>query len=69
MISLNFCCSTWMARSEFGLNDIKAWIPPALYLQFRLLVVYCGGIYDFAHSEHFILCECIGCPEANNVFL
>lgn len=39
MKSLNFSCNSQIEVSEFGLNDIKIWIHPALCQQFRLLVV------------------------------
>lgn len=31
-------CNIWMAKSEFGINDIKAWIHTALYQWLRLLL-------------------------------
>ncbi|CAI9606297.1 unnamed protein product, partial [Staurois parvus] len=33
-----------MVRSEFGVTNMKAWIHPALYQWFRLVMVsWCGG--------------------------
>lgn len=29
-MSFNFCCNIWMVESEFGVNNIKAWLHPAL---------------------------------------
>lgn len=39
LVSLEFCCHIWMVVSEFGLNNMKEWIYPALYQQFRLLLI------------------------------
>lgn len=38
-MSLNFSGNIEMAGSEFGVNNMKAWIRPALYQWFRLLLV------------------------------
>ncbi len=35
----DFCCDIQMVGSEFGVNNMKAWIHPALSQRFRLLVV------------------------------
>ena len=39
LMSLDFCCDIRMVGSEFGVNNMKAWIHPALYQRFRLVVV------------------------------
>ncbi len=39
LISFDFCCITQMVGSEFGVKNMKAWIHPALFQQFRLVVV------------------------------
>ncbi len=38
LMSLNLCCDIQMG-SEFGVNNMKAWIHPALSQWFRLVVV------------------------------
>ncbi len=38
-MSLDFCCDIHFVGSESGVNNIKAWIHPALYQRFRLVVV------------------------------
>ncbi len=38
LMGLNFCLDIQMVGSEFGVNNIKAWIHPAQYQRFRLLV-------------------------------
>lgn len=38
-MSLNFSSNIEMAGSEFGVNNMKAWIHAALYQWFRLVVV------------------------------
>ena len=43
-MSLNFSCDIQMVRSEFGINNLKAWIHPALYQQFRQSV---WGIFSW----------------------
>ncbi len=35
----DFCCNIQMVGSEFGVNNMKAWIHPALSQRFRLVVV------------------------------
>ncbi|KAG8550500.1 hypothetical protein GDO81_024898 [Engystomops pustulosus] len=46
-MSLDFCCDIRMVGSEFGVNNMKAWIHPALYQRFRLVVVvsWCGEYF------------------------
>ena len=39
LMSLDFSCDIQMVGSEFGINNMKAWSHPALYQQFRLVVV------------------------------
>ncbi len=41
VMSLDFCCDIQMVGSEFGIhvNNMKAWIHPALSQWFRLVVV------------------------------
>ena len=39
LTSLDFSCYIQMSGSEFGVNNMKAWIHPALYQRFRLVVV------------------------------
>lgn len=43
-MSLHFCCQIRMVGSEFAINNMKAWIHPALYQWFRLVAVvsWCG---------------------------
>lgn len=36
---LDFCCDIWMVGLEFDVNNMKAWIHPALYQRLRLLLV------------------------------
>lgn len=51
MAVLSFCCNIQMAGSEFCINIMKARIDPALYQQFRLMVVmyWCGGYFLYRH--------------------
>ncbi|KAG8554186.1 hypothetical protein GDO81_003707 [Engystomops pustulosus] len=46
-MSLDFCCDIRMVGSEFGVNNMKVWIHPALYQRFRLVVVvsWCGEYF------------------------
>lgn len=37
-MSLDFCYNTQVVGSKFGVNNLKAWIHPALYQNFKLLV-------------------------------
>lgn len=37
-MSLEFCYDTQVVGSKFGVNNLKAWIHPALYQNFKLLV-------------------------------
>ncbi len=39
LMSLDFCCDIQMIGSEFGVKDMKAWIHPALFQRFMLVVV------------------------------
>ncbi len=43
-MSLDFCCSIQMVRSEFGANNMKAWIHPALCQWFCW---WCNGVDIF----------------------
>ncbi|MDF4280576.1 hypothetical protein P3371_24365 [Vibrio parahaemolyticus] len=47
LMSLDFCCHIQMVESEFGVNNMKAWIHPALYQQW-----WCNGVGDIFLS-HF----------------
>ncbi len=38
-MSLDFCCDIQMVGSEFGINNMKEWIHPALSQRFMLVVV------------------------------
>ncbi len=40
LMSLDFCCNIQMVASEFGVKSMKAWIYPALYQRFRLVLVH-----------------------------
>jgi len=35
----DFVCDIQMVGAEFGVNNMKEWIHPALYQRFRLVVV------------------------------
>lgn len=39
LMNLNIFCNIWLVGSEFGVNDMKAWIHPALYQQFGMVVM------------------------------
>lgn len=39
LMSLDFCYNIWMVDLEFDINKMTAWIHPALYQWFHLLVV------------------------------
>ena len=39
LMSLHFCCHNGIVWSEVGVKNMKAWIHPALYQRFRLVVV------------------------------
>ena len=42
-MSLDFSCGIQMVGSEFGVNNIKAWIHPALYPSCLVSTVQAGG--------------------------
>ncbi len=46
---LDFCCDIQMVRSEFGVENMKAWIPPAMSQRFRLVVYNGVGDICLAH--------------------
>lgn len=42
LMHLNFCCVIQVIRSQFRVNNMKAWVHPALFQLFRLLL---GVVY------------------------
>jgi len=61
LISLDFCCDIHLVGSEFDINNMKAWIYPALYtlcplvltehwLNATVLPEYCCRVYLYDHS-------------------
>ena len=55
LMSLDFCSDIRTGGSELGVNNMKAWIHPALYQQFRLEVVVKGvGDMFLAYFRPFV---------------
>ncbi len=47
LMDLDFCCNIWIVGSEFDVNNMKAWIHPAWYQWFRLVLV---GYFSSWHT-------------------
>lgn len=39
LMSFHLSCDIWIVGSEFRVNNTKEWLHPALYQQFRLVLV------------------------------
>ena len=52
-MSLDFSCDIQMVGSEFGINNMKAWIHPALYSFCHVSTVQAGGGGVMVWGIHF----------------
>lgn len=58
LIGLDFCCDIQMTWSEFGIKNMKAWLHPSYYQQFKLMVVWwCGEISSWHPLGPSVLTE------------